>query len=156
MGSHLKTLLLSPGPYLAAALPAGRGPGPDPAASMVDPPGMLDKRREPTAKVVRMLGAQIKLVRRAFQHELNRLVGRTAGQVILQLHLEPLHYLPPKSGWPGQKFNRRRAPFIPRPQAFHCWRQQARILLHDAVKHGPGLGQFSRWCRRRRAGGDLG
>jgi hypothetical protein len=142
MGRHLKTLLLSPGPYLAAALPAGGGPGPDPAASMVDPPGMLDKRRKPTAKVVRVLGAQIKLVRRAFQHELNRLVGGTAGQVVLQLYLETLHYLPPKSGWPGQKFNRRRAPFIPRRQPFHCWRQQARAHHHGGVKRGPRLGQL--------------
>jgi hypothetical protein len=96
MGGHVKTLLLSPGSYLAAAFPAGCRPGPDSAASTVNPPGMLNKRRKPTAKVVRVLGAQVKLVRRAFQRELNRLVRRTAGQIVLQLYLEPLHRLPPR------------------------------------------------------------
>ncbi len=102
MGSYVKPVLLSPGSYLAAAFPAGCGPGPDPAAPAVNSPGMFDKRRKPTAKVVRMLGAQIELVRRPLQRELNRLVRRTAGQIVLQLYLEPLHCLPPRADGRGK------------------------------------------------------
>jgi hypothetical protein len=96
MRSHIQTLLLSPGPNLAAALPAGRGADLAPGALAVNPPGVLDKGRQPTPKVGGMLGAQIKFVRRPFQRELNRLVGRAAGQIVLQLYLEPLHRLPPE------------------------------------------------------------
>jgi hypothetical protein len=121
VGSHVKTVLLSPGPNLAAALAARRGPDLSPDAATVHPSRVLDKRRQPTPKVGRMLGAQVKLVRRAFQREHNRLVGRAAGQIVLQLYLKPLHRLPPKSEWPGQTSSRRPARFIPQPTPFHCW-----------------------------------
>jgi len=93
---HVKTLLLSPDPDLTAALPAGRGADLGPAAPAVHPPGVLDKGFKPTPQVGRVLGTQIKLVRRAFQRELNRLVGRAAGQIVLQLYLKPLHRFPPE------------------------------------------------------------
>jgi hypothetical protein len=102
VSSDVKALLLSPGANVATALPAGRGPDLNSGAATVNPPGVLDKRCQPAPKIGRMLGAQIKLVRRAFQRELNRLVGRAAGQVVLELYLKPLHRLPPKSEWPGR------------------------------------------------------
>jgi hypothetical protein len=101
VGSHVETLLLCPGPNQPAALPTGRGPDLGPAAATVHPPRVLDKGRQPAPKVGRMLGAQIELVRRAFQCELNRLVGRAAGQIVLQLYLKPLHRLPPEERMAG-------------------------------------------------------
>jgi hypothetical protein len=99
---HVKTLLLSPRPDLATALAAGRGTDLGPAPPAVHPPRAINKRRQPAPQVGRVLGAQIKLIRRAFQRELNRLVGRAAGQVVLQLYLKPLHLLPPRAKGRGK------------------------------------------------------
>jgi hypothetical protein len=120
MRSHVKTLLLSPRPDLAAALPAGRGTDLGPAPPAVNPPGAIDKRRQPAPQVSRMLGAQVKLIRRAFQRELNRLVGRAAGQIVLQLYLKPLHRLPPRAKGRGKPPASGPAPFIPQPRPIHC------------------------------------
>ncbi len=131
VGRHVQTLLLSPGPNLAAALPAGRSPDLRPDAATVHSPRMLDKRRQPTPKIGRMLGAQIKLVRRAFQRELNRLVGWAAGQIVFQLYLKPLHRLPPKTEWPGQNLT---------PPVSPVHTPQAAIPLLASVAPATGTG----------------
>jgi hypothetical protein len=120
MGSYVETLLLSPGPDLAAALPAGCGPDLASTASMMYPPGVLHKGCQTTPKVGRVLGTQVKLVCRAFQRELNRLVGRAAGQIVLQLYLEPLHRFPPER-MAGTGLLPPTSPVHTRPPPFHCW-----------------------------------
>jgi hypothetical protein len=56
---------------------------------------MFDKWSKLATELGRMPGAQINLVVRAVQAELHGLVGRAARQVILKMHFDPLHYLPP-------------------------------------------------------------
>jgi hypothetical protein len=101
MSRHFEALLLCPRPDLAAALSARRRPCGAATDSTLNPPSALDKGREPTAKVGCMFGAQIQLVGRVFDSKLDSLVGGSSGQVVLQLHLNPLHRPPTTNGPPG-------------------------------------------------------
>ena len=57
---------------------------------------VLEKTRELPAKVSGMPGVEVNLVRAAIDTELDGLVGWAASQVILQLYIDALHYLPPR------------------------------------------------------------
>jgi hypothetical protein len=59
---------------------------------------MFYKWSKQAAKLGRMPSTQIYLVVRAVQAEPHGLVGRAASQVILKMHFDPLHYLPPNCG----------------------------------------------------------
>jgi hypothetical protein len=93
MVSHGESLLLSPGAYLAASLPARCRPGSG-ARPRKQQARMLDKRCKLAAELGRMPGAQIYLVEHAVQAEPHGLVGRAASQVILKMHFDPLHSSP--------------------------------------------------------------
>ena len=95
---HGESLLLSPRTYLPAALPAGCRPGPGVRPLRPHQARMFHKRSKLAAELGRMPGAQIYLVLRAVQAEPHGLVGRAASQVILKMHFDPLHYLPPNCG----------------------------------------------------------
>jgi hypothetical protein len=56
---------------------------------------VLEKTRELLAKVGRMPGVEVDLVRAAIDAELDCLIGWAASQVILQPYIDPLHYAPP-------------------------------------------------------------
>jgi hypothetical protein len=97
MVSHGESLPLSPGAYLAASLPARCRPGSG-ARPRKQQARMLDKRCKLAAELGRMPRAQIYLVEHPVQAEPHGLVGRAASQVILKMHFDPLHYLPPNCG----------------------------------------------------------
>ncbi len=61
---------------------------------MTNPPGVLNKGRQPMSQIGGMSGVQVQLVGRAVEPELDSLVGRAPGQVILERYLYPLHRLP--------------------------------------------------------------
>src|SRR5262249_23759004 len=69
---------------VAAALPAGRGPGSPANQSSAGLAGMLDERRELLAEGAGVLAAQINLIIRALEAEPHSLVRWAAIQVVLQ------------------------------------------------------------------------
>jgi len=88
-------LPLGPRTYLAAPLPARCSPGPGPRPLRVNHAGMLDKWSKQAAELGGMPDAQIDLVVHAVHAKLHGLVGRAPSQVVLKMHFDPLHYLPP-------------------------------------------------------------
>lgn len=98
MLGHGESLLLSPRTYVPAPLPARCRPGPGARPLRPHQARMFHKRSKLAAELGRMPGAQIYLVLRAIQAELHGLVGGAASQVILKMHFDPLHYLPPNCG----------------------------------------------------------
>jgi len=55
---------------------------------------MLHKRSKLAAELAGMPGIQVYLVLGAVQTEPHGLIGGTASEIILQMHFEPLHYIP--------------------------------------------------------------
>ena len=64
---------------------------------------VLEKTRELAAKIGSMPGVEVNLVRAAIDTKLDCLVGWAASQVVLQSHIDPLHYAPPTRRvlWPA-------------------------------------------------------
>jgi hypothetical protein len=56
---------------------------------------VLEKTRDLMAKVGRMPGVKVDLVRAAIDAELDCLIGWAPSQVILQQYIDPLHDVPP-------------------------------------------------------------
>jgi hypothetical protein len=90
-----EAVLLRPGADLAAALPAGCRP--DRAAHLPGPgrPGVLHEAAQLPAQLSGMPRVEVDRVRPAVYAEFDGLVGGAPGQVVFQLHFDPLHYVPP-------------------------------------------------------------
>ncbi len=58
-------------------------------------PGALYESCQLLAERGRVLGVQVYVVVQAVQAERNGFIGRTAGQIVLELYFELLHLLPP-------------------------------------------------------------
>jgi hypothetical protein len=98
MLGHIQAVLLGPRADLAAALPAGRGPGRDGRSPRADRPGSFHEGRQPTAEVGGVLFVQVYLECPSVQAELDGLVSRAAGQIIFKLDFKLLHCSPRNVG----------------------------------------------------------
>jgi hypothetical protein len=92
--SDIEALFFCPGADGTAPLAAGRSPGRAPVRAHWA--GMLDERGQLAAEAPGMLGVQVNLKVLAVQPERNRLVSRTACQIVHELSLDSLHSLPPE------------------------------------------------------------
>ena len=95
--SDVEALCLGPQADMPAAFPAGRRPGRRVRTPRTQP-GVLDEAGQLPAEVGRVLCVQIDFEGAPVNTEPDRLVSRTAGQIVLQLDIEPLHYYPPSCG----------------------------------------------------------
>jgi hypothetical protein len=152
---HGEPLPFGPGTNLAAPLPARRRSCPGARPLSVHHARMFHKWSKLAAELAGMPGAQIDLVLRAVHAKLHGLVGRAASQVVLKMHFDPLHYLPPncvlrlaadpkaelalrRHSLPGTDVSRT----VPRPS------QQTEVLPGSG--HGPG--GFRHWLSSGRSG----
>jgi hypothetical protein len=94
VGGKVEALCLCPCPDLAAALAAGRGSYGRARASCAGHSGAFDEPRQFPAEVRCVLGAEVDLVGPPIDAEGDRLVGGTAGEIVLELHIEALHCYP--------------------------------------------------------------
>jgi len=85
-----QAVVSGPGPYLPTARPAGGCPRP-PCPSE---PGLLEERGQQVAESRGMSGIQVDFVGPAVNSEVHGLVGRAAGQVILESDVHFLHASP--------------------------------------------------------------
>jgi hypothetical protein len=96
--SDVETLCLCPQTDAPAAFPAARRPGRRVPAPRSRQPGVFDEAGQLPTEVGGVLCVQIDFVGAPVNAEPDRLVRRTAGEVVLQLDIEPLHYYPPSCG----------------------------------------------------------
>ena len=80
---------------MPAARPAGRGPGRGLEPPLWHQPGTFHEGCEPVAEVRGMPRVQVELVGSAIDTELHGLIGRAAGEIVLQLYFDLLHCFPP-------------------------------------------------------------
>jgi hypothetical protein len=94
VGGKVEALCLSPRADLAAALTARRRSNGRASASCAVHSGAFDEPRQFPAEVSRVLGAEVDLIGPPIDAEGDRLVCGTAGEIVLELHIEALHYYP--------------------------------------------------------------
>lgn len=98
MVRHGETLLLGPGTYVAAPLPARRRPDPSAGELALRLACMVHEWGEQPTELGRMPHAQVDLIVCAVNAEPDGLVRGAAGEIVLQKYFDPLHYLPPSCG----------------------------------------------------------
>jgi hypothetical protein len=103
MFGHGEAVLLRPCVYLAAAFAAGSRPGGGPRPSCTSQPGSLDEGAQQVTEAGGMFGIQVDFVGPAINAEVDGLVGRAAGQVILKPNVDLSALLPPGSRLTFQK-----------------------------------------------------